>query len=190
MMDTAAVAQAHGALLLDLARRTLSHAVEAGEPPHVDLDVYPPPLREPGASFVTLETRGRLRGCIGSLQAHRPLARDVAENSFRAGFRDPRFPPLTAAELADGIDCSLSLLSPAEPMRIADEADLLARLRPGIDGLILGEGSRRATFLPQVWDHLPEPSRFVAQLKRKAGLAPDYWSPEMTAARYTVVKIG
>jgi AmmeMemoRadiSam system protein A len=188
-IDTAALAQTHGALMLDLARRTLAYAADAGRPPAVNLESFPEPLRAPGASFVTLEKEGRLRGCIGSLQAHRPLVRDVVENSFRAGSRDPRFPPLTKAELAAGIDCSLSLLSPPERMLIRDEADLLAQLRPGIDGLILADGAKRATFLPQVWDQLPEAATFLAHLKRKAGMAPDHWSPTVTAERYAAVKI-
>lgn len=188
--DTVAIAEAHGALLLELARQSLAYGAKTGKPPNVDLNGFPTVLRAPGASFVTLEKAGRLRGCIGSLEAQRPLARDVVENSFRAGFRDPRFPAITETELQAGIDCSLSLLSAPAPMTLRDESDLLARLRPGIDGLILADGARRATFLPQVWDQLPEPRQFLSQLKRKAGMPPDYWSDTITVARYTAVKIG
>ncbi|MBN8436916.1 MAG: AmmeMemoRadiSam system protein A [Candidatus Accumulibacter sp.] len=140
-------------------------------------------LAEPGATFVTLTQRGQLRGCIGSLEAQRPLAIDVAENAIAAAFRDPRFPPLEEDELS----CTrveVSLLTPAEPFPVASEADALSRLRPGIDGLILSYGRRRATFLPQVWESLPEARQFVAQLKLKAGLPADFWHAQIALARY------
>ena len=128
-----------------------------------------------------------MRGCIGSLQAHRPLADDVVANALAAAFRDPRFPPLAADELAV-TRIEVSLLAQAEPLPCADEAEALERLRPGIDGLILSCGAQRATFLPQVWDSLPQPHDFLAQLKRKAGLPADYWSPQLTLERYRVRK--
>ena len=130
-------------------------------------------LGEPGATFVTLTQNGQLRGCIGSLEAHRPLATDVAENARAAAFRDPRFAPLGKDEFAR-TRVEVSLLTPPEPFPVADEADALARLRPGIDGLILSYGRRRATFLPQVWESLPEAHQFIAQLKLKAGLPADF----------------
>ncbi|MBL8369119.1 MAG: AmmeMemoRadiSam system protein A [Candidatus Accumulibacter sp.] len=142
-----------------------------------------PELAEPGASFVTLTQDGALRGCIGSLEAQRPLAADVAENAFAAAFRDPRFPPLSERELAH-TRIEVSLLAPAEPFPVSSEEDALARLRPGVDGLILSYGRRRATFLPQVWESLADPRQFLAQLKLKAGLAADFWHPELTLARY------
>lgn len=146
-----------------------------------------PELAQPGATFVTLVQAGRLRGCIGSLEAHRPLATDVAENALAAAFQDPRFSPLGAKEFAR-TDTEVSLLSPAETIAFTDEADALARLRPGIDGVILNHGHRRATFLPQVWESLPKPQQFMAQLKLKAGLPADYWDGQITLARYGVQK--
>ncbi len=140
-------------------------------------------LAEPGATFVTLTQRGQLRGCIGSLEAQRPLVIDVAENAIAAAFRDPRFPPLEKDEYSR-TRVEVSLLTPAEPFPVVSEADALSRLRPGIDGLILNYGRRRATFLPQVWESLPEPRQFVAQLKLKAGLPADFWHEQIALARY------
>lgn len=146
-----------------------------------------PELSQPGATFVTLTLEGRLRGCIGSLEAYRPLAQDVAENALAAALRDPRFPPVSAQEWP-GVQVEVSLLTPAEPLPVRDEADALAQLRPGEDGLIFQVGSRRATFLPQVWEQLPSPQQFLAQLKMKAGLAPNFWSPAVQLFRYRVCK--
>jgi hypothetical protein len=140
-----------------------------------------------GATFVTLTQNGQLRGCIGTLEAHRPLAEDLEQNARAAAFGDPRFPPLGEEEL-DRTRVEVSILSRPEPMRFADEADALAQLRPGIDGVILEAGWHRATFLPQVWEQLPEPAEFMAHLKRKAGLAADYWSEDVRLSRYTVEK--
>jgi AmmeMemoRadiSam system protein A len=144
-------------------------------------------LAEPGATFVTLTQRGQLRGCIGSLEAQRPLATDVAENADRRGLSRPRFAPLSPAEFAR-TRVEVSLLTPPEPFAVSSEADALARLRPGIDGLIVRYGRRRATFLPQVWESLPEPRQFLAQLKLKAGLPADFWHEQLTLARYGVRK--
>jgi AmmeMemoRadiSam system protein A len=144
-------------------------------------------LSQPGATFVTLTQAGQLRGCIGSLEAYRPLSIDVAENAIAAAFQDPRFSPLGAEEFAR-TDVEVSLLAPAEAMQFTDEAEALAGLRPGIDGVILTRGQRRATFLPQVWDSLPKPQQFMAQLKLKAGLPADYWDERITLARYGVQK--
>ena len=144
-------------------------------------------LSEPGATFVTLKLGGQLRGCIGSLQAHRPLREDVAENAHAAAFRDPRFPPLSAAEYNQTM-VEVSLLSPLTPLPVQDEADALARLRPGVDGIALHCGQHRGTFLPQVWESLPQPESFLSELKRKAGLAADFWSAEVRLFRYEVYK--
>ncbi|HNC52713.1 MAG TPA: AmmeMemoRadiSam system protein A [Accumulibacter sp.] len=146
-----------------------------------------PELAEPAATFVTLTQDGRLRGCIGSLEAQRPLARDVAENAVAAAFEDRRFSPLSKEELAR-TRVEVSLLTPPEPFPVADERDALARLRPGIDGLVLSYGRRRATFLPQVWESLPDPRQFLAQLKLKAGLPADFWHEQLVLARYGVRK--
>ena len=144
-------------------------------------------LAQPGASFVTLTQNGQLRGCIGSLEPYRALSLDVAENALAAAFRDPRFAPLERDELAR-TRIEVSLLAAAQAIDFVDEDDAIAQLRPGIDGLILSYGSRRATFLPQVWETLPEAHRFVAQLKLKAGLPADFWSPGISLARYEVKK--
>ena len=146
-----------------------------------------PALSQPGASFVTLTQEGRLRGCIGSLEAYRPLSTDVSENAVSAAFSDPRFPPLSKAEWQT-TKVEVSLLEAAEAMVCADEAQAIALLRPGLDGLILRYGQRRATFLPQVWESLPEPQQFLAQLKLKAGLAADFWDDGIELARYGVQK--
>ncbi len=146
-----------------------------------------PELAEPAATFVTLTQQGQLRGCIGSLEAYRPLATDVAENAVAAAFRDHRFAPLGQDELPR-TRVEVSLLTPAEPFPVLSEADALTRLRPGIDGLIFSYGRRRATFLPQVWESLPEPHQFLAQLKLKAGLPGDFWHDQVVLARYGVRK--
>ena len=144
-------------------------------------------LESPAATFVTLTRNGQLRGCIGSLQAWRPLAVDVAGNAVAAAFRDPRFTPLSAGELAS-IRIEVSLLETPRKLDFADQADALAQLRPGIDGVILGHEAQRATFLPQVWESLPDPERFLAQLKLKAGLPADFWDEKITLACYGVQK--
>ena len=170
-------------VLLPLARAAIGRALGQG-PAAVDLP-HPEWLKVPGACFVTLTRNGQLRGCIGSLQAHRPLIEDVQANAQAAAFRDPRFEPISRAELED-VRIEVSLLSTPEAMRFFSEADALRQLRPGIDGVILECGGARGTFLPQVWEQLPEPADFIAQLKRKAGLRGDFWSNEVRLSRYTV----
>ncbi len=176
-------------ILLDVAAASVRHGLETGHPLPIRLEDYPESLREPGATFVTLNLDGRLRGCIGSLQPIRPLVEDVAENAFAAAFRDPRFPPVTDAEYPR-LDYHISILNPPEPMTVASEADLLRQLRPGVDGLVLIEGNRRATFLPSVWEQLPDPRQFLANLKIKASLPVDYWSDTLRFERYTVEEFG
>ena len=144
-------------------------------------------LENSGASFVTLTQDGRLRGCIGSLEAYRALAEDVAANAVAAAFRDTRFTPLTRHEWTS-TRIEVSLLEPSVPMDCVDEADAIARLRTGFDGVILTLGKRHATFLPQVWESLPDPRQFLAHLKLKAGLPADFWGDEITLARYGVRK--
>lgn len=169
-----------GRLLLDIARSTLSE--EVGLPAKAWREE--PWLQEWGACFVTLRLQEELRGCIGSLEAYRPLLTDVRENAMAAAFRDPRFPPLTADELPR-TTIEISLLSPLEEMTFESEADLLSQLRPGVDGLLLEHGPQRGTFLPAVWRGLAEPEAFLRQLKRKAGLEEDFWSAELSVRRYT-----
>ncbi|HEY3269610.1 MAG TPA: AmmeMemoRadiSam system protein A [Geothrix sp.] len=144
-------------------------------------------LEEPGASFVTLKRHGSLRGCIGTLAPGRPLGEDVAENARQAAFHDARFPPLAQSEFAD-TELEVSLLSPLEPVPCESEAHLLARLRPGEDGLVLEWRDQRGAFLPQVWEQLPDPGDFLAHLKRKAGLSMDFWNDGIRFARFTVTR--
>jgi AmmeMemoRadiSam system protein A len=171
-------------LLVAVARGTISLGLSQGRPPQVDPDAYPEPVRAPGASFVTLRLDSALRGCTGSLEAARPLVCDVARNAWRSATADPRFSPLREAELAE-LDVHVSVLSPLEPVAAASERELLAQLRPGIDGLVLREGRRCATFLPAVWENLPEPREFLDQLRLKAGLPRGHWSAALRFERYT-----
>jgi MEMO1 family protein len=146
-----------------------------------------PWLRQAGASFVTLTRDGALRGCIGSLQAQRPLGTDVAENAIAAAFRDPRFPAMTTADWP-GVHLEVSLLSAAKPLRFADEEDLLAQLRPGEDGIILEHEGRHATYLPQVWETISDKRQFLRELARKAGLPDGVRLARCTILRYRVTK--
>lgn len=174
-------------LLLELARSSIRRGL-CGEALEWRGEDYPEALRAPRASFVTLHVDAMLRGCIGTLEALRPLAADVAENARAAAFRDPRFPALTWPEF-ERLDIHLSILSAPEPLSFRSEDELLRQLRPGVDGLILEEGRRRGTFLPSVWESLPEPEEFLGQLKRKAGLATDYWSSAIRVSRYIAESI-
>jgi AmmeMemoRadiSam system protein A len=183
-MSTGATAASNkGAILTAIARAAICERL--GE-------VYVCPdcpdwMDAPGAVFVTLTQDGRLRGCIGSLEACRSLREDLETNACAAAFRDPRFPPLSADELA-ATRVEVSILSKPEPMSFAGEADAVRQLRPGIDGVLLEYGRHRGTFLPQVWEQLPDPVQFMHHLKLKAGLPPDFWSDEMRLSRYTVEK--
>lgn len=172
-----------GPTLLALARAAIAHSLGLKaatlEMPHW--------LQEPGASFVTLTQNGQLRGCIGSLAAHRPLGEDVRANAVAAALRDPRFPALTAAELGR-TQVEVSVLSPMQPLAFNSEAEAVAQLRPHVDGVVLEYGGHRGTFLPQVWEQLPTPTEFMAHLKRKAGLSADFWANGVRLQRYTVDK--
>lgn len=180
-----------GRVLLAIARESLAQSFGLafgpafGQPPAGD---YPEPwLAEPGATFVTLRRGGLLRGCVGSLRAYRPLSDDVRANARAAAFSDTRFPPLARDELA-AVALEVSLLSEPEPVSAAGEADAVALLRPGVDGVILEYREHRATFLPQVWEQLPDPREFLAHLKHKADLSPTFWHPELRLWLYTVTK--
>ncbi len=174
--------------LLDVARRSIAWGLEHGSPLVVEPDRFPKALRTRRASFVTLTAEGRLRGCIGALEASRALVCDVAHNAYAAAFRDPRFAPLAAQELA-AIRIKIAVLTPPQPLAVGSEAELLTALRPGRDGLVLQEGSHRATFLPAVWATLPEPREFLHQLRRKAGLDPDHWSADLRLQRYETIEM-
>ncbi len=172
-----------GPYLLGLARDSIDYGFDNKTPLPVQLDDLPAALAEPAATFTTLRLAGALRGCCGRLEAAEPLAADVAHSAFTAAFRDPRFEPLRRDEFA-ATSLEVSVLTPMEPMQVADEADLLQQLEPGVDGLVIAEGWRRATFLPKVWDNLSEPRQFLAQLKLKCGLPEDYWSSRLEFRRY------
>jgi uncharacterized protein len=171
-------------MLLQLAKESILHGLIVECTMQVDTNDYPAHLSEKLACFVTLNSYGVLRGCIGHLEAVQPLVRDVAENAFSAAFRDPRFPSLTEAELR-GLEIHISVLSPSKPMVFGSEQDLLTQLRPGVDGLILKHGVHQGTFLPSVWESLPDAPSFLNHLKRKAGLSPDFWSNDVLILRYT-----
>lgn len=173
-----------GRLLLRLARESLAEALGFGSAS----GAYDEPwLREPGASFVTLRRLGSLRGCVGSIRAYRPLLEDVWRNARASAFHDTRFPPVEPWELA-GISVEVSLLSTPEPLPCSCEEEALQRMRPGVDGIIFEYREYRSTFLPQVWEQLPDPREFLDQLRRKAGLRRGFWAPEVQIQRYTVLK--
>lgn len=171
--------------LLEIAAQGVRHAAERRPVPVIDTRRETGLLRRPGASFVTLKRAGTLRGCIGSLEPIRPLAEDVAENAYAAARRDPRFPALEAPELA-GLQLSVATLGPHETLLIDTRDALLTVLRPGIDGLVVRAGSLRATFLPAVWEQLPEPTDFIDALWRKARLTPGTWPAQLQLSRYRV----
>ncbi len=172
-------------MLLDIARQSIACGLRTGQPLVVDPHAYPPELGEQRATFVTLHRASKLRGCLGGLVASQPLIADVAERAFGAAFRDSRFPPIETDEL-DELEIHISILSPLEPLYAPDEEALLDAIRPGVDGLIVRDGARQGTFLPAVWESLPEPSVFWRELKRKAGLPVDSWSSRWEIFRYTV----
>lgn len=174
--------------LLALADASIREGLASGQPLQVELRNLAPHLASPGTTFVTLKLHGQLRGCIGSLEAWRPLAEDCAANAFAAAFRDPRFAPVAAQE-CPLLELHISVLEPPTPLPVQTEAELIGRLRPGEGGLVLVEGRRRATFLPSVWEQLPDPVEFVRHLKRKAGLPDDYWSPTLQFGWYGVEEL-
>ena len=173
----------HGRILLPIARASISCAL--GEP--CKADETAPWLAEHGACFVTLTQDGELRGCIGTLQACRPLLADVKSNAVSAAIHDPRFMPLSIEELFKTM-IEISLLSPTTVMDVRDEADALAQMRPNVDGIMFEFGRYRSTFLPQVWEDLAQPRLFLAMLRRKAGLPEDFWEEGVKLSRYTVTK--
>ena len=175
------------ATLLDMARESIQCGLTGTRLPVV-LDRLSESLRAPRASFVTLLIDDQLHGCIGTLEAYRPLAEDVMSNAYGAAFEDPRFERLSTAEFSRVV-IQLSLLSRPEPMQFVSEQDLLDQIRPGVDGLVLNVGAKRATFLPSVWAQLPDRRVFLQQLKRKAGLDSDKWSASIRVSRYRTESI-
>ena len=172
-----------GKLLIAIARAAIAGQFGL----HFTVRDAAPLLQQPGATFVTLKSNGKLRGCVGSLSVHRRLIDDLRSNARAAAFQDPRFKPLRFEELSS-IHIEVSLLSALQPMIFSDEADALSQLRAGIDGIVLEYGGKRSTFLPQVWESLPDRRSFLTALKRKAGLAPDFWDAGLCLSRYTVAK--
>lgn len=175
-------------ILLRLARDAIREALKGNPLPEIDLATLPPRLQAKGAAFVTLTLQGQLRGCIGSLMAHRPLALDVQQHAVDAAFDDPRFPPLTDLEFRP-LRIEISVLSEPQPLIFSSPEELLQKLRPGVDGVVLERGWNRGTFLPQVWEELPEPEEFLSHLSRKAGLPANAWRwPDIQIKVYQVEK--
>jgi len=170
-----------GEVLIGLARAAIADELGID----VAADASPPWLHFDGACFVTLTTAGRLSGCIGSLEAERPLLADVRSNARAAAFRDRRFPRLTEPEL-EHTTVDVAVLSGASPMAFTDEEDALGQLRPHVDGVVLAYGDRRATLLPRVWGHLPDPRDFLAALKQKSGLPRTFSIDQVRLSRFTV----
>jgi AmmeMemoRadiSam system protein A len=161
------------AFLLELARSVIEGKLRDGRPPTPPADVSPA-LSEKRGCFVTLHAKGALRGCIGAIEPVRPLVEAVVENAINAAFQDPRFPPLTETEASE-IEVEISVLTVPAPLAFSDGKDLISLLKPGVHGVILEKGWHRSTFLPQVWEQLPDPTRFLSHLCRKAGLGGDCW---------------
>jgi len=178
------ITEHEGGILLAIARAVISTTLGKTSAP---IDESLPWLHKNGASFVTLTINQRLRGCIGSLEAYRPLLLDVKANACAAAFRDPRFLPLTIDEL-DATEIEISLLSSQQPLQFKSENEALAQLRPMVDGVVFEYGHHRSTFLPQVWEQLPNAETFMSHLKQKAGLPPEFWHEDVRLYRYTVIK--
>ena len=174
-----------GRVLISIARSVIAKEL------HIAIDEYPTSglswLEKPAATFVTLTVNDKLRGCIGTLEAHRSLLDDVSGNARAAAFDDPRFPALTADDFA-GLMVEVSVLTEIEAMHAHTEDVAISKLRPGIDGVVFKFGMYKATFLPQVWDQLPDPVDFLGHLKVKAGLSAEFWHPEVLLYKYQVKK--
>lgn len=177
------------ARLLRVARESITTGLATGQPLQPDDALLSGPLGTHISCFVTLTRQAKLRGCVGSLQHTRPLVCDVATNACHAAISDARFKPVREHELA-GLTIEISVLSPPTPIECKSEADLLAQLVPGADGLVLTDRSHHATFLPKVWERLAEPQQFLRELKRKAGLSANHWSTTLRIARYRTISFG
>ena len=174
-----------GAVLVAIARESIGERLGAG-PARQRLDPW---LAHPAATFVTLRLQEELRGCIGSIDPRRPLGEDVAANARASAFSDPRFGPLTVIEF-EAVSVEVSVLSPRTPLEAASEAQAAARLCPGVDGVYLEYQGLAATFLPQVWENLPDPVEFLSALRQKARLPARFWDPAIRLTRYSVEKYG
>jgi len=169
--------------LLTLARQAISHGLHHEETFPLDLQQFDSQLTNKGCCFVTLHISGQLRGCMGALSASQALVKDLIEHAYAAAFRDPRFPRVSAEELPK-LHIEIAILTPLSPILCHSEAELLEQLQPFKDGLVLEDEHYRATFLPSVWEHLPDKIQFLRELKRKAGMPADYWSDSLKAYRY------
>ena len=185
---THALLKKHGKTLLKLAAESIQHGLTTALPLEVNSAKYPKALDAPGASFITLKIDGQLRGCIGSYQHQRPLAKDVTKNAFASAFCDYRFEPLKSKEF-DDIEIVISILSPPVPMDVRDEKDLISQLRQEVDGLIIEDKGKRALFLPSVWGQFPKPEDFFAHLKAKARMTSRQWSHDFKASRFITTEI-
>ncbi|NOY99351.1 MAG: AmmeMemoRadiSam system protein A [Chloroflexi bacterium] len=173
-MDSDHLTSQEKQILLKLARQALDAGVRGEKLSPLDLKSLPPLLQADGASFVTLTKHGQLRGCIGALEPYQPLAEDVREHAVAAALNDYRFPSVQPEELPE-LKIEISRLTVPSPLDYDTPEDLLAKLRPGVDGVVLRDGWRRATFLPQVWEKVPDTADFLGQLCYKMGAAPDLW---------------
>jgi len=182
-MTTPLYNQQQQTTLLQLAHASVKHGLSHGQALPVNPVDFEPRLQETGAAFVTLEKRGELRGCIGSVEAYRPLVEDVAENAWNAASRDPRFGPVTLPEYPQ-LHFEISILTRPVPLQFTSESDLKQQIVPDRDGLIIKAGYRRGLFLPSVWELLPDIDMFMAHLKQKAGLSANYWSGDLQVARF------
>ena len=176
-------------VLLDVAQSSIRFGLRAGRPPEVDPTLFADRLRTSRDTFVTLHIDAELRGCVGSVDARRPLVVDIAENAFNAAFRDPRFPPLRSSEFAM-LTIHISILSPVKPLEFTSEAHLLEQIRPGTDGLEISYGPHRSLLLPSVWKDLPNKRKFLRTLKLKAGLPATFPSHRMNVNRFTAESFG
>jgi AmmeMemoRadiSam system protein A len=170
-------------ICLQIARDSIKNGLQHEKALHVITSDYSPDLQQHFASFVTLHKNENLRGCIGALEAYQPLINDIAEHAYAAAFQDPRFPALQDDEF-EQLDIEISVLGKPEVMIFESEEDLLKQVRPGIDGLILESGYNRGTFLPSVWEQLPEREEFINHLKMKAGLSSQWWDNTVKISRY------
>lgn len=172
--------------LLDVAKKSIHYGLKNQCALPIDLNTYNPLLTEHGASFVTLNLNHNLRGCIGTLESFQPLVKDVSEHAFAAAFKDPRFTPVTQNEI-EHLEIHISVLTKSVAIDFINETDLLSKLKPGVDGLILQEDFHKATFLPSVWEQLPAAEDFLNHLKIKAGLDKNYWSKNIEVFRYQTI---
>lgn len=187
-MNNDNLSQENQNLLVKIARDSIQHGLQHGKALPINASDYPAELLVSRAVFVTLTIEGELRGCIGCLEANDSLIANVAKYAFLAAFRDSRFSELSRSEFP-ALEIHISILSPVEPMEFSSEEDLISKIRPGIDGLLLQDGMYRGTFLPSVWEDLADPRIFLKRLKGKAGLPADHWSASLKISRYTVSSI-